>query len=91
MSADLDDRLKEAVTERDRLAAEAQRLLGKKEAAQKALESVEKEIREKNLDPDSLDETIEQLEIAYESAIITLEEAVANARDSLSPYMESET
>jgi predicted nucleic acid-binding Zn-ribbon protein len=89
MSQDLDARLKAAVAERDRLAAEAQRIAGRKEAAEKALSEVEKEIREKNLDPDVLDETIQKLKDAYEKAVETFEREVQEARDALSPYMES--
>jgi predicted nucleic acid-binding Zn-ribbon protein len=89
MSQDLDARLKAAVAERDRLAAEAQRIAGRKEAAEKALSEVEKEIREKNLDPDALDETIQKLKDAYEKAVETFEREVQEARDALSPYMES--
>jgi predicted nuclease with TOPRIM domain len=89
MSSDLDTRLKTAVEERDRLAAEAQRIAGKKEAAEQQLETVEKEIRAKNLDPDTLDETVSQLETAFETAVENLEQAVDAARTSLAPYMEN--
>lgn len=89
MTQDLDARLKMAVAERDRLAAEAQRIAGRKEAAEKALSEVEKEIREKNLDPDTLDDTIQKLQDAYEKAVETFEREVQEARDALSPYMES--
>lgn len=89
MSQDLDARLKSAVAERDRLAAEAQRIAGRKEAAEKALSEVEKEIREKNLDPETLDDTIQKLQEAYAKAVETFEREVEEARAALSPYMES--
>lgn len=89
MSQDLDARLKKAVMERDRLSAEAQRIAGRKEAAEKALGEVEREIRSKNLDPDGLDETIQKLSEAYTTAVETFEREVEAAREALSPYMEN--
>jgi chromosome segregation ATPase len=88
MSADLDKRLETAVGERDRLAAEAQRIAGRKQAAEENLEGVRAEVRAKNLDPDTLDATIEQLETAYTAAVEKLEGEVATARSALAPYQE---
>jgi chromosome segregation ATPase len=85
---DLDDRLTQALAERDRLSSTAQKIQGRKEAATKALEDLKAEILAKNLDPDSLDETIEKLEAAYEQAVTKLEQEVTAARDSLTPYLE---
>jgi chromosome segregation ATPase len=85
---DSDARLKAAVATRDRLAAEAQRIAGRKEAAVKALSEVEEEIRGKNLDPETLDSTIDQLRTAYDNAVETFERDVESAREALSPYME---
>ena len=89
MASDLDARLQSAVVERDQLAADAQRIAGRKQAAEATLESVKKEIRGKNLDPETLDETIEQLETAYASSVTQLEEDVQAARAALSPYLET--
>ena len=55
--SDLDTRLTKAIELRDHLAGASQRILGKKEAAEKSLADVDAEIRSKNLDPDTLDET----------------------------------
>jgi len=89
MTQELDSRLNAAVAKRDRLAAEAQRIAGRKEAAEKALSDVEKEIREKNLDPDTLDETITKLQDAYQKAVETFESEVQEAATALAPYLES--
>jgi len=89
MSQDLDSRLKGAVEQRDKLAAEAQRIAGRKEAAEKTLAEIEREIREKNLDPDRLDETIQKLQDAYAQSVEAFELAVDEARQALSPYMEN--
>jgi predicted nucleic acid-binding Zn-ribbon protein len=88
MSQDLDGRLTAAWAERDRLSALAQKIQGRKEAAAKALDELRAEIVAKNLDPDSLDETIEKLEVAYEQAVAKLEQEVKAARESLTPYLE---
>ena len=88
-SNELDTRLKTAVALRDRLAAESQRIAGRKEAADKALADVEAEIRSKNLDPDTLDQTLATLNAAYEQAVTSFEGALAAARESLAPYMEN--
>ena len=86
---DLDARLDAAVAKRDRLAAEAQRIAGRKEAAEKAVADLEAEIREKKLDPETLDETVQQLEEAYQAAVLDLEQAVESAQEALSPYLEN--
>lgn len=85
----LDERLDKALALRDRLSAESQRIAGRKEAADKALATVEAEIRSKNLDPDTLDKTLEKLTSAYEVAIQTFEEDLAAAETALTPFMEN--
>ena len=89
MSEDLDSRLKAAVSKREKLAAEAQRIAGRKEAAEKSLESVEQEIRDKKLDPETLDATIEKLETALAEEVSKLEEGIEAAQEDLSPYLEN--
>ena len=87
--SDLDSRLKVALKNRDRLAGAAQRIAGKKEAAEKALADVDAEIRSKNLDPDTLDATVTKLSDAYEQAVEAFEADVAKAEEALSPFMEN--
>jgi len=86
---DLDTRLAAALKERDRLAAEAQKIQGKKEAAEKALSDLRAEIVEKKLDPDNLDETIQTLESAYSADVEAFEKAVAKAKEAITPYLEN--
>lgn len=88
---DLDARLDAAVKTRDRLSSEAQRIAGRKEAAEKALADLEDEIRSKNLDPDQLDATLAKLESAYEDAVNTFVKDVEAAKAALAPYMEIPT
>ena len=87
---DLDTRLNDAVALRDRLAGEAQRIAGRKEAAEKALKEVGDEIRSKNLDPDTLDVTLASLTEAYESSVTAFADEVAKAKEALSPFTENQ-
>ena len=88
LSSELDVRLKEAISNRDRLVSDSARISGRKDAADNALREVEAEIRSKKLDPDTLDQTIAALEDAYATEVATLEEAVDRSRKELTPYME---
>ena len=88
MSQELDERLNKALAERERLSSLAQKIQGRKEAAAKSLEDLRGEILAKNLDPDSLDETIQKLEGAYLEAVTNLEQEVESARDAITPYLE---
>lgn len=89
MSAELDLRLKEALSKRDKLTSDVARILGRKEAADRNLQEIEAEIRAKNLDPDTLDQTIAKLEDAYSQEVLSLEEAVSKARQELTPFMDA--
>lgn len=88
---ELDARLKKALSLRDKLNAECQRIAGRKEAAEKALAEVEAEIRSKKLDPHTLDTTLSTLTDAYEKAVSSLEEDLAVAQSALAPFMENPT
>ncbi len=84
----LDSRLEAALNRRADLAAEVQRITGKLEAARKNLEEVEAACREKGVEPDKLDETIEKLTERYESDIEKLEQEVDAASQALAPYLK---
>ena len=87
--SDLDSRLDAALALRDSLSRDAQRIQGRKEAAEKSLRDVEEEIRSKNLDPDNLDATLDTLTTAYEKEVTSFEAALASAQTALSPYLEN--
>lgn len=89
MNGDLDERLRKALDEREKLSSLAQKIQGRKEAAAKSLEELRREILAKNLDPDSLDETINNLERAYLEAVTNLEREISSAREAISPYLEN--
>ena len=84
----LELRLQTALALRDRLSQESQRIAGRKEAADRALEKVEAEIRGRKLDPATLEQTISTLEIAYAQEVSSFEAIVKKAQEALSPYME---
>lgn len=86
---DLDSRLAAAIKTRDRLAGEAQRIAGRKEASEKALADVEADIRSKNLDPSTLDATLTKLTSAYEQSVESFVADVAKAEEALSPFTEN--
>ncbi len=88
MGQDLDERLSQALAEREKLSSLSQKIQGRKEAALKSLEDLREEILSKNLDPDSLDETIEKLERAYQESVSNLEKEVSSAREAIAPYLE---
>ena len=77
MSSDLDERLAKAIEVRDQLKADIQRIEGRREAALKSLSEVEEEIRKRNLDPSTLDDTVSKFE-----------SEVQIAQKALSPYLE---
>jgi len=90
MMSDLDERLKKGLALRDRLIAESQRVQGRKDAADKALAAVEDEIRSKNLSPDTLQDTLDTLVVAYEKEVASFEAALVTAQTALSPYLEND-
>lgn len=82
----MEDRLKDALALREELQAKAQRIAGLKEAAEKNLEEVEKEIRANNLDPEDLDSTLEKLKAAFEIQLAKFESDLQSAKESLSKF-----
>ncbi len=87
--SDLDHRLQVAVENRNKLASDVQRIIGRREAAAKALADIEEEIREKGLDPDTLTDTVAELRDRYETSISELERGVQEAQTALTPYLET--
>jgi len=85
----LDDRLAAAIRDRDQLAAEVQRIEGRKQAAEENLATVRQEIQEAGLDPDRLDATISQLEQAYDKSVTEFETQLRAAQEALEPYKDA--
>lgn len=83
---DLDARLSQAVTRRDTVAKEVQRLQGRLEAAKANRTAVEDECRSKGVDPENIDATIKGLEDKYREMVENLERDVAAAEAALAPF-----
>ena len=82
----LKDRLDAAISRRDALALKHQRVMGRIEENEAAMEALRVDCRAKNLDPDRLDATIAQLEAALEHTLSELEAQLATAEVALEPY-----
>jgi hypothetical protein len=80
------DRLKQALALRDQLAAELHRIEARRDLALKNLSDVDAEIRSKGIDPDKIDETIQELEAAYEAALSKFQAELEIVDQALAPY-----
>ena len=80
-------RIDAAVKRRDELATRHQRLLGRLEESERALEAVREECRSKNLDPDALTDTVTKLESAITTALTSFESKLDAAEAALKPYL----
>lgn len=83
------DRLNELVKKRDAVNAQIERVKGRRDAALQAREALEEKCRQKNVDPDKLDETIEGLKARYEQMLSQAEQDVNEAEENLAPYLEA--
>ena len=84
--SDLDARLTQAVSRRDQVAKDVQRLQGKQEAAKAKLTAVEDECRSKGVEPENIAVTITTLEDRYREKVENLERDVAAAEAALAPF-----
>lgn len=84
---ELDKRLEKAVAERSRLSKEVERLQVRREEAEKNLQAVEEECRSKKVDPDRIDEVIEQLETKYREHVEEIESKNQDLQTQLKPYL----
>ena len=85
--SDFEARIDAAVKRRDELTTRHQRLLGRLEESERALEAVREECRAKNLDPDTLDDTITKLEAAITTSLAQFESKLDAAETALKPYL----
>lgn len=84
---DTDQKLAAALKRRTDQNADIQRLRGKLESARANLLAVEKECRDKNLDPAKIDDMLQALEAKYEKAVDEFAKQVAEADKALAPYL----
>lgn len=88
MPVDMDARLKEAVRRRDQVADNVKRIEGRLEAARQSLADAEKECRDRNIDPDKIDEHLTRLETRYAELVAALERDVEAAENAINPYLK---
>jgi len=88
MTVDMDARLKEAVRRRDLVADNVKRIEGRLEAARQSLADAEKECRDRNIDPDKIDEHLTRLETRYAELVEALERDVEAAEQAINPYLK---
>lgn len=88
MPVDMDARLKEAVRRRDLVADNVKRIEGRLEAARQSLADAEKECRDRNIDPDKIDEHLSRLETRYAELVTALERDVEAAEQAINPYLK---
>jgi len=83
-------KLVELLKRRNTIVAEIQRHEGVLDAAKKRLESLDAECRQKGINPNQLDETIQKLSETYTQLVSTLEETVLEAESALASFTRRE-
>jgi len=86
--SDLDTRLNDAVRRRNTVADNVKRIEGRLEAARQALAEAERECRDRNIDPSTIDDHLARLEAKYAELITTLESDVLAAEAAIAPYLK---
>jgi predicted nuclease with TOPRIM domain len=85
---DADARLKTAVKRRDAVADDVKRIEGRLEAARQALAEAEKECRDRNIDPDRIDEHLGRIQVRYDDLLNNLERDVTAAEAAVAPFLK---
>ncbi len=87
---DLKQRLDDAITRRDTSVSNRDRVQGRLDAARKAVETVEQEIRERGVEPEKLDSTIEAVQNKAAGLVADLEARIATTEKALEPFVGDE-
>ena len=82
--AQLDQLLKR----RDAAKEQVQRIRGRLEAAKKDVATVEKECRDRGVEPDQLEAAIKQLQERYDKSVAELGKQIDKAEQSIKPFLE---
>lgn len=78
--------LNQLIQRRNQLAQDLERLHGRREQAQKTLAEIEAETRARNIDPDRIDQTIQELWDKFQKMVPELEAKITRCADSLAQY-----
>jgi chromosome segregation ATPase len=65
-------------------------LRGQLESARKRVQEVEAEVRDRNIEPDKLAETIELLEAKGREELETIEQELEQAEERLKPFLQED-
>lgn len=84
---DLKARLDAVVKRRDELGQKRQRVLGRLEESERALDDLRARCRAKNLDPDNLGAVIDRMTAALEQSVVSLNNKLTEAESALDPYI----
>lgn len=79
-------RLEKAVQRRDHVSLQIQRLEGRREEAERALEALENECKARGIDPSNIEETVSKLEEALEASLSAVETKIDEAEKALSRF-----
>lgn len=85
--SNLDQQLEDVIRRRNKVTETLERLKGRKEQAQANLEAVEEECRSKNIDPEKIDDIIEQLESKYREIVENLTKDIKEAERKIEPFV----
>ena len=85
--SNLDQQLEDVIRRRKKVTDSIARLVGRKEQAQANLEAVEEECRSKNIDPEKIDDIIEQLESKYRTLVEDLTKDIEEAERKIEPFV----
>lgn len=86
MTNDITARLKTAVQNRDNMASKIDRLKGRLQEAEQSLAAVEQECRDKNIDPDKIEQALEKLQSHYNDKVTELESKLNAVQTALAPF-----
>tara|TARA_Y100000310_G_scaffold194428_2_gene194417 strand:+ start:9773 stop:10045 length:273 start_codon:yes stop_codon:yes gene_type:complete len=87
---DLKQRLDAALTRRDTCTRNKDRVQGQLDSARNQVGAVEKEIRDRGVEPEKLDATIEAVTEKAEKLVADLEARIATSEAALEPFVGDE-
>jgi uncharacterized protein YfcZ (UPF0381/DUF406 family) len=83
----LDQDLEAVLARRKKVTEAVERLKGRKEQAEANLAQIEEECRAKKIDPEKIDDVIQQLEDKYKNLIEELDRDTQEAERALAPFV----
>lgn len=84
-------RLEVAIKRRDRVQQDVNRIKGRLDSARAEVAKVEAECRQKGIEPDNLESTIDQLTEKYNKALVDVETRISKAEADIAPYLGEES